>query len=104
LLEGGKTVWAQLAFADHVCSLDAGDGCGSGMEGLEARHRSGDALNEVMVLLKNSIQVFDLQDFDDGPCLREIQDHVRGMQVSRVGSTSYRSPPGPARGLPRWRV
>jgi hypothetical protein len=86
-LEGGKTVCAELAFADHVCILDAGDGCGSGMEGLEAQHRSGDALDEAMVLFKNVIQVFDLQDFDDGPCSCELQDHVRGMQASQIGST-----------------
>ncbi len=65
-MECRKIIGAELSLADDVCGLDAGDGCGSGMERLEAQHRSGDALDEAVVLLKNVIQVFDLQDFDEG--------------------------------------
>lgn len=70
-----------------MCSLDADEGCGSGVECLEAQHWSGDAFDEAMVLFKNVIQVFNLQDFDDDPCSCELHDHVRGVQASQIGST-----------------
>ena len=57
------------------------------MEGQEGQHRSGDALDKALALFKSVIQVFDLQDFDDRPCLYEFQVYVYRMQASQIGST-----------------
>lgn len=38
------------------------------MEGHEAKNQSDDALDEAMVLFRNAIQVFDLQDFESESC------------------------------------
>ena len=38
------------------------------MQCLEAQHLSGDPLDETMILLKNIIQIFNLQDFDQLTC------------------------------------
>ena len=50
------------------------------MKGFEAEHSPCDALDEPMVLLKNIIQILDLQDFDALPCSCELQDDIRGFQ------------------------
>ncbi len=78
---------AELALSDHVSNLDPGDGGGGAMERFEAQHRRSDALDEAVVLFKNVIQVFDLQDFDEGPFPGELQDHVRCLQTSQIGAT-----------------
>ncbi len=43
-------IGAELTLADHMRGLDPRQGRGGGMERLEAQHRSGDALDEAMVL------------------------------------------------------
>jgi len=56
------------------------------MERLEAQHRRSDAFDEAMVLFKNVVQLFDLQDFDEGPCPGELQDHGHCLQTSKIGA------------------
>lgn len=57
------------------------------MKGFEAEHLPCDALDEPMVLLKDIVQIFDLQDFDGLPCSRELQDHIHGFQPRQIGPT-----------------
>ena len=57
------------------------------MKGFEAEHLPCDALDEPMALLKDIVQIFDLQDFDGLPCFCELQDDIHGFQprvVSRM--------------------
>ena len=42
---------ADLAFADHVHDLDAGDQDSGAAKGLESEHRPGDAFDGSMILL-----------------------------------------------------
>ena len=44
-------------------------------------------------LLKNVIQVFELQDFDEGPCPGELQDHVHCLHTGQIGITLVDSHP-----------
>lgn len=37
------------------------------MEGLEAEHGTGDALDETVILLNDVVEIFNLQDFNDLP-------------------------------------
>ena len=46
------------------------------MEGLEAKHRARDPLNETVVLFDDVVQIFDLQDLDGAPKSLELKDHV----------------------------
>lgn len=67
------------------------------MESLEAQHRSGDALDEAVVFLKNIIQLFELRDFVEGLCPRVLQDHVQCLQTSQIDVTLVDAPPDLAR-------
>ena len=49
------------------------------MEGLEARHWPRDPFGETMILLKDIIQILDLQDIDDAPGAGEFQDYVQAL-------------------------
>ena len=56
------------------------------MERSEAEHPPRDALDEPMILLKDIVQIFDLQYFDGLPCSGEFQDHIHGLQPRQVGA------------------
>ena len=76
LLKRGEAVGMDLPLSDHVRGLDPSQ-CRLGrMEGLEAKHRARDPLNETVVLFDDVVQVFDLQDLDGAPSSLELQDHV----------------------------
>ena len=47
----------ELAFADHVHDLDAGDQDAGAKKGLESEHRPGDAFDGAVVLLDEVVQV-----------------------------------------------
>jgi len=86
-LKGAGTVGRDLTLADHVRGLDAGDGCRSRVEGLEAHHRPGDPLDEAMVLFKDIVQIFGLSDRDCAATVGKLQDRVHRLQTGPVGTT-----------------
>lgn len=67
--------------------LDPGEGSGSGMEGLEPEHGTGDPLDETMILLKDVVEIFDLHDLDHAAGAGELQDHIDALQPRQIGST-----------------
>ena len=68
LLECVQSIVVELPLSDHVRGLDPSDGGAGRMASLEAHHRAGDPLYKSTILLKDSVQIFDLQDFDSLPC------------------------------------
>jgi len=57
------------------------------MKGFEAEHLPCYALDEPMVLLKDIVQLVDLQDFNGLPCSCELQDDIHGFQTRKIGPT-----------------
>ena len=55
---------AELAFANHVHDLDAGDQDSSAAKGLESEHRPGDAFDGLMVLFDDVVEVLRLAHLD----------------------------------------
>lgn len=54
----------ELPVADHVGGFNPSAGGAGRMEGLKAHHRAGDQLYKSTILLKDSVQIFDLADLD----------------------------------------
>jgi len=67
LLERSEATDCELTLADHVGGLDPGQGCDGGVEGLEAHHRGGDALDEAMILFQDIGEIFGPPDLDGAP-------------------------------------
>ena len=53
-----------MALSDHVSDFNASNGCGGGVERLEAHHWTCDPFDEPMVLLEDVVEIFDLSDRD----------------------------------------
>ena len=77
----------ELPLADHVRGLDALKRSGCRMERFEAEHPPCDALDEAVILLKDIVQIFDLQDLDSLPGSDELEDHIHGFQPRQIGPT-----------------
>ena len=60
---------AELAFANHVHGLDAGDQDARAAEGLESEHRTGDAFDGSVVLLDEVVEVLRLAQFNHQPAV-----------------------------------
>ena len=58
---------AELAFADHVHDLDAGDKDSGAAKGFEAEHPPDDAFDGAVVRLDEVAQVLRLEQFDGRP-------------------------------------
>ncbi len=56
------------------------------MEGFEAHHWGSDAFDEAMILLKDIVEVLDLQDIDSlaGAC--KLDDDIHRLQASQIGA------------------
>ena len=52
----------------------------------EAQHLFGDPLDEMMILFKDVVQVFDLQDFDQLAIALDFQDGIDCLYASQIGS------------------
>ena len=85
LPEGGMTIGAELALADHVSGLDNCDGCCGGMEGIEAQHGSGDPFDQAVALLKDIVEVFQLPDLNRASVTSELGDDAHRLRTSQVG-------------------
>jgi hypothetical protein len=74
-----------LALADHVRRLDPCNGRRGQTQSLEADYRSGDPLDEAMVLLRDVVQVLDLSDLDYSATAGEFQDHIHRPKPCKIG-------------------
>jgi len=57
------------------------------MEGLEPEHGPRDPFDEAMILFRDIVEIFDLQDLCDPSGPRELQGHVDAFQARQVGAT-----------------
>lgn len=56
------------------------------MKSLEAQHLPGDPLDETMVLFKDVVEVFDLQNFNRFACAGNFQDCIYGLRSTQIRS------------------
>ena len=56
------------------------------MEGFEAHHRLRDPLDKAMILLKDIVQIFDLENVYLRALAREFQDDVNRLKPRKVGA------------------
>lgn len=56
--------------------LNPCDACGGGMKSFEAKHWTGNALYEAVVLFKDIVEILLLPDCDELPIALEFEDHI----------------------------
>ena len=82
-----RPICVELPLEDHVCSLDPSQCCDGRMDGLEAKKRVRDPLDEAVVQFQSVVEVVDLPDVDGMASSSEFQDHIHGFQASQMSPT-----------------
>jgi len=94
-LKGGTSIGRDLSLSDHVGDLDPCNGGLRGVEGFEAHHWGGYALDEAMILLEEIVEVLDLQDLNLLARAGELEDKNSPPAGQPDWLRSCQLPPGP---------